>query len=313
MIMHALQDRPEPPLADALAEFEAQFVYPLGRNRSFRVSHGADYPRFFRAMGDARCFVAETRGRVLGTIGVSIRQVMLGDGAGRPAAYIGDVKIAPSARGGFVLHRLSSAAETWARPQVTCAFGVVMDGTATLPDAYTGRAGVPAFEKLGTLLICRLPGDALAVDDCVSLAPKHGRAMYESLCRGRIFATPGDSAERSGIVPEWIASADGDACGRLEDTRQAKRLIADDGAELCSAHLGCFAWRSSAAAMSVMSAARRRASRLGLPAVFVAVDSADAAELGAAAGGPSVTVAGATVYGVNLPAGLRWSISSSEI
>ena len=313
MIIHALHHPPEPSLAAALAEFETQFVYPLGRDRSFRISHGADYPRFFRAMGDARCFVAEAQGRVLGTLGVSIRELALADGSQHLAAYVGDIKIAPSARGGVVLHRLAQAAETWSRPQVTCAFGVVMDGTAALPETYTGRAGVPAFEKRGTLLLYRLPADATAADECVPLSPEQGQAMYKSLCRGRAFATPTDAIVRSGIVPEWIATADGEACGRLEDTSLAKRLVVDDGTELRSAHLACFAWRTSAAATTVISAARRRASRLGLPAVFVAVDTTDAAQLSAAVGVPSVTIAGATVYGVNLPTDLRWSISSSEI
>ena len=46
----------------ALARFEEQFTYPLGPGRTLRISHGDDYPRFFRAIGDAACFVAERSG-----------------------------------------------------------------------------------------------------------------------------------------------------------------------------------------------------------------------------------------------------------
>ena len=55
MNVHALADMPEPNLAYALARFEEQFRYPLGKDQSFRISHGEDYPRFFArsAMGSA--------------------------------------------------------------------------------------------------------------------------------------------------------------------------------------------------------------------------------------------------------------------
>ncbi|HEY8750262.1 MAG TPA: hypothetical protein VIM11_19920, partial [Tepidisphaeraceae bacterium] len=89
MTVHALRDQPPPDLARALAEFDARFSYPLGPDRSFHISHGEDYPRFFRAMGDARCFVAEKRGRVTGAIAVAIRTIRSPDGDERQAAYIG--------------------------------------------------------------------------------------------------------------------------------------------------------------------------------------------------------------------------------
>jgi hypothetical protein len=53
MIVHQLCSAPSPSQAKALAEFEGQFNYPLGAGRSFRISHGEDYPRFFRAIGKA--------------------------------------------------------------------------------------------------------------------------------------------------------------------------------------------------------------------------------------------------------------------
>src|SRR4029077_10210784 len=107
MTLHALRDRPSSELARALAEFDSRFSYPLGPGRSFRISHGEDYPRFFRAMGEAACFVAERQGEVLGTIGCALRRVLSPDGRERDAVYVGDLKVAPPARGGRVLVRLA--------------------------------------------------------------------------------------------------------------------------------------------------------------------------------------------------------------
>ena len=73
MNVHPSSARPGAELALALARFEEQFTYPLGPGRSFRISHGDDYPRFFRAMGEVACFVAERDGVVLGVLGAALR------------------------------------------------------------------------------------------------------------------------------------------------------------------------------------------------------------------------------------------------
>src|SRR5205807_1917922 len=100
--------------------------------------------------------------------------------------------------------------------------------------------------------------------------------------------------------------------GRLEDTRRAKRLIADDG-EMISVHLSCFAWRTPEAGAAVVQAARRRAARHGFPALFVAVAAADAPVLAAALGDVERTEAPATVYGAGLEAGRLWNFNTAEI
>ncbi len=92
MIVHQLSGPPSPALAQALCEFETQFTYPLGENRSFCISHGTDYPRFFRAIGEAACFVAERDGRALGTLGVALRDLLRPDGSMSSVAYFGDLK-----------------------------------------------------------------------------------------------------------------------------------------------------------------------------------------------------------------------------
>jgi hypothetical protein len=321
---------PEPALAAALAEFEAAFTYPLGEGRSFRISHGDDYGRFFRAIGDATCFVAERGGRVVGAVGVAIRTLRMPDGVERRAAYVGDLKVAPDARGGLVLARLSRAADAWARPRVTAAYGVVMDGTRATPQGYTGRAGVQGFEVVGKLAVIRLAADeSTGLNDrkCIAMADQ-GEPAYRLLGRGRYAPLGGRPYERSDAKPTWLLLPAASACGRVEDTRRAKQLFqiashapAPAGSdssrlEMRSAHLACFAYDSFRAGAELLAVARRRAAALGFPALFVSVDARDRAPLLDNLRGLSekdVVVAPATVYGAGLRIGPPWNISSSEI
>jgi hypothetical protein len=313
MTIHSLHDAPAPPLAAALAEFEAKFIYPLGPGRSFRISHGEDYPRFYRSMGDARCFVAERDGRVLGVVGVAIRRLTLPDGATRQAAYIGDVKTDSTVRGSSVYLRLSRAADAWVRPQVTAAFGVVMDGTPVPPGRYTGRAGIPEFTPVAAVKVWRVPTETNAPDQGRLVDDQQGRAIFASLCRGRVFSDGGAPAERSETSPVWIVDRDDLACGRLEDTRKAKRLIGSDGIEMHSAHLACFAWKTTEAASVVIQTARRHAALLGFPALFFAVSGKDTGLFETVGMPADAAIAGATIYGVGLPDSADWVINTSEI
>src|SRR6476620_2196577 len=122
MKIHQLSGEPTPTLAQALAEFEKPFTYPLGPGKFFRISHGEDYTLFFRALGDAACFIAEDQGRVLAVLGTAIRPLRLPNGSECAAGYLGDLKIAANARGGTALVRLARAAEAWLRPKVQGAF-----------------------------------------------------------------------------------------------------------------------------------------------------------------------------------------------
>src|SRR5262249_22132357 len=154
--LHTLTGPPVAHLAQAVDAFEEGFTYPLGPGRTFRISHGDDYPRFFRSMGRAAVFVAEREGEVLGVLAVALRRLLLPDGQERTVAYLGDVKVAPSARRSTVFFRLAGAAREWAGADASAAFGVVMDGTPVTPDRYTGRLGLPRFEVLGKVLVWRL-------------------------------------------------------------------------------------------------------------------------------------------------------------
>ena len=63
MKIHCLSGPPDQKTGLALADFEKEFSYPLGPDRSFSISHGADYSLFFRCMGEARIYLAEISGK----------------------------------------------------------------------------------------------------------------------------------------------------------------------------------------------------------------------------------------------------------
>lgn len=311
MTIHPLTTCPPPALAAALARFEAGFTYPLGPGRTFRISHGDDYPRFYRAMGEAVCFVAERDGEVAGVLAAAIRPLARPDGTVRPAVYLGDMKVAPAARGGRALVRLAEAATTWATGRVDAGFAVVMGGTAVTPDRYTGRLGLPAFREVARVAILCFPTAGAASGGAVEVRAGDGEAVFHQLTAGRYAAAGGDPSERSETPPTWLSLPDGSACGRLEDTRRAKRLISDDGGEMVSAHLSCLAYTTDTAGLSLMATARSRAAALGFPAVFAAVPEADAGRFAAAV--PGAVVAPAAVYAAGVGPGAGWVVNTAEV
>lgn len=114
MKLMAISAAPEASVAAALDRFERVFQYPLGTHDTFRISHGADYARFFRAMGEGICFAAEHEEQILGTISLSLRQLKQPDGSVRKVAYVGDLKVVPQARSrGKVMLALLHAARRW--------------------------------------------------------------------------------------------------------------------------------------------------------------------------------------------------------
>jgi hypothetical protein len=315
MIVHRLCGPPPADLARALGAFERQFTYPLGPGRSFRISHADDYPRFFRAVGEAACFVAERQGRVLGTLGAALRSLALPGGEERTVVYLGDLKVAPMARGGPALLRLVRAAQDWAGARADAAFGVVMDGTPVTPEAYTGRLGIPSFQDLGKLLVLRLATRKVGAgaDDRFAATAGAAEACYRRLSAGRYGSPGGTPDERSEMPPLWLMHPDGGSCGRLEDTRRAKRLAADDGTEMRSAHLSAFAFQDPRAAAELLREALRRAALLDFPALFVAVAAPEAEEIRQALEGVEAVAAPATVFGTGLDPFPLWNINTAEI
>lgn len=156
MKIDVLSGQPDPPLAIQLERFESAFRYPLGAGRSFRISHGDDYTRFFRAIGNARSFVAHDDVRILGVVSVALCELFPPGERPITAAYFSDLKVVSPGMGNVLLKLLNEAIE-WARQHANCCFSVVMDGTSRSPAHYTGRLGIPQYEELTKLMILRFP------------------------------------------------------------------------------------------------------------------------------------------------------------
>jgi len=314
MRIHPLVQRPSARLAAALEEFERAFSYPLGQEGRFRISHGEDYTRFFRAMGNAVVFVAEREGKVLGTLGAAVRGLARPGGESSHALYVCDLKVVPGAAAGNCLLRLSAALKSWVPVPIGAAFGVVMDGTRTTPERYTGRFGIPAFQEIAKIAVLRLPCDGARPGPAnCSRTESETLATYGRLVRDCYATTGGDPAERSAVAPVWLSLATGDACAMVEDTRKAKRIFSVGGSELQSAHLSYFAFESARAGAELLFAACEVARKMDFPALFCAVPASRVPELLQALGSPAPGIAPATVYGMGLSEPAVWHINTSEI
>lgn len=299
--------------ADAPAEFaafERAFIYPFGEGRRFRIDHGADSLRFFRASGAALRFTAESDGSVLGTLTATVRRLREPGGSERAAVYLGDLKVAASARGGPALARLARAALA-ALPGADAAFAVVMDGTEPTPDRYSGRAGFPALGVLARVSVLRVEGaepEAWRIED-----QAHSRCDWRRWSAGRYAPCGGRAALRSRLRPRWLRLADGSAAGRLEDTLRGKRLFWEDGSEMLNAHLGRFSYAGPDGAAALLRMAARRAAGAGFPAVLAALPERDAPAVAARLADLEISTAGATIYGCGLEAGFDWCIDTAEV
>lgn len=319
MRIDLLDSQPDAALAAQLERFESQFRYPLGPGRSFRISHGNDYTRFFRAIGQARCFVARDAARVLGVVSVSLCGLHQPNGETITAAYFSDLKIASPAMGPVLLSLLCESIG-WARQHAKHGFSVVMDGTPRPPERYTGRMGIPRYVELAKLMILRIPADS-DWRDGETITPcsiDEARAVYQRRSVRKFRTGGGYSGVRSLMPPQGLMLAGGEACAVLEDTRSCKLLFSKGEAstleaELVSAHLGCFAYSSPRAAAALIHGALRCCRELRIPALFVAVPFADAEALERALSVAGIVQAPATVFGFGFPQGADWLINSSEI
>jgi hypothetical protein len=104
------------------------------------------------------------------------------------------------------------------------------------------------------------------------------------------------------------------ACGRLEDTRGAKRLFRNDESEMVSAHLAAFAYSAPESADELLSSACESAASAGIPALFVACPGSGGTLPEKLERPPNTAVASkATIYATAVGEQFPWNISSSEI
>jgi hypothetical protein len=308
-------------VSQALADFEKDFTYPLGTSCRFRISHGDDYLRFFRSMGKADLLVVGTDERVMGGIAraekrLSIFPKTTSASQMQVAHYLCDLKVRTEARGSMALPRLIRETKRQIEASGTRAcFSVVMDGTGRLPTDYTGRLGVPKFGRLAGITILRLSESGVGMKPCSSrvVDPTVFAAISAHIHHPGFRAGGGNRRLRSLMEPVCLASLSGDACGILEDTRRAKRLILETGEELLSAHFSGFHYRSPEAGGLLLQDAVAFARTEGISAVFTAVPSAKWPLLQPHLASLDVTEAPATIYGNELDSGLDWWIDTAEI
>jgi hypothetical protein len=301
MNLHCLQDAPPAWLGEALERFERQFWYPLGPNQRFRISHGRDYLPFFQAMGRATVLVAERDGEVLGTLARVERQIEIRNGGTKLAHYLCDLKVAPTARGGRVLPRLMNEARRLIETSGSRAcYSIVMGGTGRLPVDYTGRTGIPGFEKIAETLVLRLSSGA-------SSAP----IVMVDESKPDIRVTGGNHFLRSILEPLPVIY--GDASAVLEDTLRGKRLWMEDGRELRSAHVSSFRFATATCGADLLRSALVKAQQAGFPAIFVAMPVSAWQSLRAYLPDLHADEAMATLFGHELPSGFDWWVDTAEI
>lgn len=319
MKIHCLTDKPDVALSQSLSRFETQFLYPLGENRQFRIDHGDDYPLFFRAMGRGCCFVAEQQETILGILGVALREFYFPDGTLRTVMYVGDLKIAPEARGGYVLYRLLRALSQWSHWEThpIPVFSVVMEGNALTPKDYTGRLGIPAFQEIAKVMILRIPCLLPPLNESQSIIPKLPQEKDYEVFRSWTSEryTPGWTrfTLRSKIEPQWFMFPEGSACGLLEDTRRAKKLRGDQNEELVSAHLSYFAYRQAIEGQQLLDQALRYCASISVPFLFVSIPLPEISLFREWILERSAILAPASVYGVSFETDALWQINTSEI
>ncbi len=299
-------------LATTLANFESAFTYPLGPGRTFRISHGTDYGRFYRSQGEAQVLALHHDDRVTGVMAAARRELRLPDRMRTPSIYLGDLKIAQADRGGLALLRLARGIQAWAGQATAIGWSVVMDGTAVGPRSYSGRLDIPALVPVARIVILRLPCQPGPAADDWHAEADQAAACFAHLSCGSTHACHADRTARSRLPPVWLRHPLGQACGVLEDTLLAKRLWDDHGDELVSAHFGRFAWSNPAAGARCLTQARLRAAAYGYPALFCAVPESRLSELRPGMGS-DVTVTGATIHACGLPEGGPWIIDTAEI
>lgn len=317
MIIHALHETPEAVTPAALDRFESAFRHPLGGGLQFSVSHAPEHGRFYASIGHPSWrFVAERDGEILGSLSLAQQSLLEPKGGVGMIGYLGDLKAAPGAMRGRILQRLALAALPLHLPGTTRAYGLVMAGAAARPDAYSGRCGIPALKRHFTLQIVRLesvPPEAGLATGMRHVSAEEGSALFRNLVCGRAASLGGKPKLRSERPPVWLAARDGTACGRLEDTFRAKRLMLTGGGELRSSHLACFAWNRGEAAADLVVHALGLTHAAGCPALFFACPESDYPQLAPFLTGGNVQVTSASVFGLGPLPPAPWILHSSEI
>lgn len=314
MNLHHFTAKVPQEIGRALARFEREFTYPLGSQARFRISHGVDYLPFFHAMGDSDITVIERHGEILGCLARVGRHLVLDGDTRSEAHYLCDLKLRLESRGTTALARLvrETRMVIEGSDSRSC-YSVVMGGTGKLPTDYTGRLGVPRFEKLGDIVVLRLESDGANCSSGKVVSPPAFEEVFRTFPRTGYAASGAARSARSVIEPLHLVARNGDACGIIEDTRKGKRLFVEGGDEMLSGHLSCLAFGSPQAAARLLRDAVLLARDAGLPALFAALPASKADAVMADLESLHTTVARAGIYGHGLESGHDWWVDTAEI
>jgi hypothetical protein len=304
---------PAPMRAD-LRQLESLFDYPLGPTERVRVDHGADYGLFHSSLGESICVVAFDRYGPCATASAARRRIKRPGGGDFACVYGADLKVHPRARGGKAYNRAASALWRWTEEQTSFMYSIVMDGTAETPDSHSDRDGLPVLIPAARLEIFALVARSEADGDVLIAEAAEWERAFDDLTRGLAAPFGGDPAARSAAPVIRLLRRDGAACGRLEDTQLAKRLLRPDGSEIRSAHLSAFAFRGARAGAALARHALSLAHASGCERLFCSVPSAWADALASELADLKPLRIPATVYAAGeATAAANWIVSSSEI
>ena len=197
--------------------------------------------------------VAEEHGRIVACAAAAIREVYV---SGRPtrAAYLGDLRIAPDARGGTLLWRIHRVvAELLRGSGVDLAYTTIIDGNTAAAALRGARRGLPLYRPLGRIRVCaisdarRRPGDVRVRVDRADAAdlPQIASALDAFTSRhefapvwtterlqAAVSSTPGLTIDRffvareGGAVVGVLAAWDQEAIQRRRLLRYGRRAAA---------------------------------------------------------------------------------------
>ncbi|MFA7564018.1 MAG: GNAT family N-acetyltransferase [Candidatus Neomarinimicrobiota bacterium] len=127
---------------------------PMESHLVINVDRAPDYFLLANLQGDdARVFVAEQDGVIVGAIGCCLREVLL---AGQPTriGYIGGIKVAAAARKGLTSFRLMNAVANYLRAvPIQMAIVITMTDNEAMAPILAGRVGMPPFHPINRFVI----------------------------------------------------------------------------------------------------------------------------------------------------------------
>jgi len=316
-ILH-LDDELNVKLQSALQDFEAEFTYPLGENKKFRISHGEKYTAFYQSMGETICLVAIEDNKVFGTFSCALRHYITSKtNEKKRIAYLGDLKVTQQKTNTstyqLIAHQMIEEVQTY----TTEAICVVMKGNTKTPKDYTGRLSIPKFNPLYDITILRIDTrisnhPKLTQKPCPHIDSNEFLRFYGLFCQHDYFL-PEAFDKRSKMTPQYFTTADHKACGILEDTQKAKILYDEQGKEIRSAHLSYFEYENPISAANLLQSAVNISYHNNYPALFVCLPMGKSREITSLLKSLDYEQYGATVYGNDAASKIQLNINTSEI